>query len=82
MFKSNAQFAGAVSKYILLAVVLVLISAALPAYSLECFIRWGVPQGLAPTLANIVNILVQVVISYPTMKFWIMPKDKKTDPAS
>lgn len=79
VFKSNAQFAGAVSKYILLAIVLVLISAALPAYSQACFISWGIPAGLAPTLANIVNIVVQVVLSYPTMKFWIMPNKGTSD---
>ena len=73
VFKSNAQFAQAVPKYILLAVALVVISAALPAYSQTLLIGLGVPQGLAPTLANIVNILVQVVICYPTMKFWILP---------
>ena len=32
----------------------------------------GIPQGLAPTLTNILNILLQVAISYPTMKFIIM----------
>ena len=62
VFKSNAAFEKAVPKYIILAVVLVLVSAALPAY-----------EALAPTLANVLNILVQVVLSYPTMKFWIMP---------
>lgn len=72
VFKSNAQFAKAVPKYILLAVVLVI----LPAYSQALFINIGVPAGVAPTLANIVNILMQVIISYPTMKFWVMP-DKK-----
>ena len=77
VFKSNAQFAQAVPKYILLAVVLVIISAALPAYSQALFISIGVPAGIAPTLANIVNIVVQVVISYPAMKFWIMPDRKK-----
>ncbi len=76
VFKSNAQFASAVPKYIVLAVVLVILSAALPAYSQALFISLGVPEGLAPTLANIVNILMQVVISYPTIKFWVMP-DKK-----
>lgn len=75
VFKSNAQFHKAVPKYILLAVVLVIVSAALPAYSQALFVSLGVPHGLAPTLANIVNILVQVVLSYPTMKFWIMPKN-------
>lgn len=48
----------------------------LPAYSQALFVRIGVPQGLAPTLANIVNILMQVAISYPTMKFWVMPDNK------
>ena len=74
VFKSNAQFGKAVPKYIFLAVVLVIVSAALPAYSQALFVRIGLPQVLAPTLANLVNILVQVVLSYPTMKFWIMPK--------
>lgn len=76
VFKSNAQFSKAVPKYILLAVVLVIISAALPAYSQTLFLSWGVPNELAPTLATILNIVVQVVISYPVMKFWIMPKEK------
>ncbi|WP_099467122.1 GtrA domain-containing protein [Konateibacter massiliensis] len=76
VFKSNAAFASAVPKYILLAVVLVIVSAALPAYSQQLFIQMGIPTGLAPTLANVLNIFVQVVLSYPTMKFWIMPKQK------
>ncbi len=75
VFKSNAAFQQAVPKYILLAVVLVLISSALPAYSQALFIRIGIPGGLAPTLANILNILIQVLISYPTMKFFIMKKE-------
>ena len=76
VFKSIAQFAQAVPKYIVLAVVLVILSAALPAYSQALFVNIGIPQGLAPTLANIVNIIMQVVISYPAMKFWIMPDQK------
>lgn len=74
VFKSNAAFGKAVPKYICLAVVLVILSAALPAYSQAFFVNVGIPQGLAPTLANVVNIVVQVVLSFPTMKFWIMPK--------
>ena len=34
----------------------------------------GVAPGIAPTLATVVNILLQIVISYPAMKFWIMPE--------
>lgn len=78
VFKSNAAFGKAVPKYIFLAVVLVIVSAALPAYSQAFFVNVGVPKGLALTLANIVNIVVQVVLSYPTMKFWIMPKEDKS----
>lgn len=74
VFKSNAQFSKAVPKYILMAVALIVISAALPAYSQALFVNMGLPQSLAPTLANLLNILVQVVVSYPLMKFWIMPK--------
>ena len=74
VFKSNAAFASAVPKYVLLAVVLVIVSAALPAYSQQFLTGFGVPAGVVPTLANVINILVQVVLSYPTMKFWIMPK--------
>lgn len=73
VFRSNVQFSRAVPKYIVLAVVLVIVSAALPAYSQALFVGAGVPQRLSPTLANIVNIVVQVLLSYPAMKFWIMP---------
>lgn len=76
VFKSNAAFGKAVPKYILLAVVLVIVSAALPAYSQAFFVSIDIPQEMAPTLANIVNIVVQVVISYPAMKFWVMPDQK------
>lgn len=72
VFKSNAAFSKAVPKYIFLAVVLVVVSAALPAYSQTFMIRLGIVQGIVPTLANLVNILVQVALSYPAMKFWIM----------
>lgn len=74
VFKSNAAFGKAVPKYIVLAVVLVIVSSALPAYSQAFFVNMGLPQSLAPTLANLVNIVVQVVLSYPAMKFFIMPK--------
>lgn len=76
VFRSDAQFRQAVPKYALLAVILVLVSAALPAHSQEMFLQMGFPPVLVPTLANLVNIVVQVVLSYPTMKFWIMPRGK------
>ena len=77
VFKSNVAFQTAVPKYIAMVVVLVIISAALPAYSQSFFIKIGISKSLAPTLANVCNIAVQVLISYPSMKFWIMPKKLK-----
>ncbi len=73
VFRSNAAFAQAVPRYIILAVVLVMVSAALPAYSQAFFGSIEIPQAVVPTLANVVNIVMQVAISYPAMKFWIMP---------
>lgn len=74
VFRSNAAFSQAVPKYICLAVGLVIVSAALPAYSQSFFAGLGLPQSVTPTLANVVNIVVQVAVSYPAMKFWIMPE--------
>ena len=76
VFKPNAAFATAVPKYIFLAVLLIIISAALPAYSQQLLLGLGLKAALVPTIANVVNILVQVIISYPMMKFWIMPNKK------
>ena len=77
VFKSDAAFEKAIPKYVIFAIFLVLVSAALPGYSQSLFIKMGISASLAPTLANIVNIIVQVLLSYPTMKFWIMPKGKQ-----
>ena len=77
VFRSNAQFSRAAPKYILLAVILVVISAALPAYSQSLFLAMGLPPFLVPTLANLVNIAVQVAVGYPAMKFWIMPSGEE-----
>ena len=76
VFKSNAAFKDAIPKYIMLAFVLIIISAALPAYSQKFFRDIGISASIVPTLANAVNIIVQVVISYPTMKYIVMPEKK------
>ena len=75
VFKSSAAFQKAVPKYILLAAILVLLSAAMPAYSQSLLANLEIPAGLVPTLANILNIIMQVLISYPAMKFWIMREE-------
>lgn len=79
VFRSNAAFSTAIPKYTVMVAVLIIVSAALPGYTQNALIRLGIPKNLTPTLANCVNIFVQVLISYPSMKFWIMPKKEKTD---
>ncbi len=76
VFKSDAAFEKAVPKYVLLAIILVFLSAALPAYSQNFFVKIGIGRNLAPTMATIANIIMQVLISYPAMKFWVMPENK------
>lgn len=78
VFKSDASFEEAIPKYVVMVIVLVIVSTVLPGYSQKFFMSIGVLEKLAPTLANMCNILIQVVISYPSMKFWIMPKKKET----
>lgn len=77
VFRSNVAFSSALPKYIIMVLILVTISAALPAYTQELLLQIGLPEGIVPTIANCINILVQVLISYPSMKFWIMPGNRK-----
>ena len=79
VFKSDVQFETALPKYVIMVIIIVTISAALPAYSQKILIGLGMTRGMAPILANIINIVVQVLISYPSMKFWIMPKSKEKE---
>ncbi|MBQ5430676.1 MAG: GtrA family protein [Lachnospiraceae bacterium] len=74
VFKSNEDFTRAVPKFILLAVICVLIPLILTPYSSALFRSLGLARGIVPTAANIVNILLQVVLSFPLLKFWIMPE--------
>lgn len=50
-----------------------IISVWLPPYVISLIQPYV--KGLAPTIANFVNIVLQVVINYPMMKFKIMKKD-------
>lgn len=58
--------------YILTVVVAGILSIVLPPYTTALFQSWGLNLGWAQTAANGVNIVVQVVINYPMMKFVIM----------
>lgn len=74
VFKSDASFSQAAWKYAMLAVLIVVVNLVLPGYVTAACIGWGMGAGLAATVASVVNTLLAVVVSYPLLKFWIMPK--------
>lgn len=73
VFRSRASFRKAVPRYVLLACFLVIVSSALPAESQTFFMHLGMSRQLAPWAAQLLNVVIQVGVSYPAMKFWIMP---------
>ena len=72
VFRSRASSRKAVPRYILLACFLVLVSSALPAQSQTFFMAHGMSRNFAPWAAQLLNLVIQVGVSYPAMKFWIM----------
>lgn len=73
VFGSNSNMSKAIPWYVATVTVAGIISVWLPPYVIS-FVE-PVVGGFAPTVANFVNIFVQVVINYPMMKFVIMKKD-------
>lgn len=72
VFGATNQISKTIHWYILTVVVAGILSIVLPPHVIGLFTSWGIGLGLAQTLANVVNIVVQVVINYPMMKFVIM----------
>ena len=75
VFKANNDISSTMGWYIATVVVAGIISIVLPPYTTQMFMNLGCSLGLAQTLANVINIIVQVVVNYPMMKFVIMKKD-------
>lgn len=84
VFKSSDSFSKAGPKYAVLAVIIVVANLVLPGHVTSLCIGLGMDAGLAATVASAVNTLLAVIISFPLLKFWIMPEDKsaKTQGAS
>ena len=63
----------------ILAVIIVVVNLVLPGYVTGLCQGWGMNAGIAGTIASVVNTLLAVIVSYPLLKFWVMPKsdDKK-----
>ena len=73
VFGSNTKMSKSIPWYLLTVIVAGIISIWLPPHVIN-FIKPYV-GGFAATVANVVNIVVQVVINYPMMKFVIMKKE-------
>ncbi len=73
-FKSNADFGKSIPKYIVMVIVIVIISTALPGKTQEILAGIGIPKALLPLGANLINLAVQVIISFTAMKYIILPE--------
>ncbi|MCH3967392.1 MAG: GtrA family protein [Atopobiaceae bacterium] len=77
VFKSDASFSKAAPKYAVLAVIIVVANLVLPSYVTGfCSTQLGMGSELAATVASLANTLLAVIISFPLLKFWIMPDSK------
>ncbi|MCF2707023.1 GtrA family protein [Arcanobacterium haemolyticum] len=77
VFKSDSSFKDAAWKYAILAVIIVVVNLILPGRVTELCTNWGMNAGVASTIASAVNTMLAVIVSYPLLKFWIMPKNSK-----
>lgn len=60
----------------MLAVVIVVVNLVLPGHVTSLCVSLGMASGVAATVASVVNTVLAVVVSYPILKFWVMPKGK------
>ncbi len=74
VFESKAGFETAAPKFTVLAVLIVVVNLVLPGHVVALCQGWGLDAGLSTTIATIVNTLLAVVVSYPLLKYWIMPE--------
>ncbi len=76
VFKADTDIRKTIGWYVGTVIVVGIICQIVGGYGSNFFMSMGVSEGLAPVLTNILNILIQVAINYPMMKFVIM---KRTD---
>lgn len=72
VFGAENEISKTIHWYILTVLVAGVLSIVLPPYTTALFQGWGMGLALAQTCANWINILVQVAVNYPMMKFVIM----------
>ena len=82
VFKSVSCCMDVAWKYVILAVIIVVVNLVLPGYVTGLCQGWGMGAGIAGTIASVVNTLLAVIVSYPLLKFWVMPKSKDSKEAT
>lgn len=75
VFKSKAGFEQAAAKFAVMAVLIVCVNLILPGKVVSLCLGWGLDSGISATIASAVNTLLAVIVSYPLLKFWIMPEE-------
>lgn len=76
VFTGSKTNAGSGVKYAVLAVVIVVVNLVLPGYVVAfCQTSLGLDAGVASLVASFVNTMLAVVVSFPLLKYWIMPKE-------
>lgn len=74
VFTGSQTNAGSGVKYAVLAVLIVVVNLVLPGYvTAFCTAQLGLDAGLAALIASVVNTLLAVIVSFPLLKYWIMP---------
>ena len=73
VFGATVDISKTIGWYILTVAVAGIISVALPGYITPILSEYV--GGFAATVANVINIILQVIINYPMMKFVIMKKE-------
>lgn len=74
VFHANNKLGPAIAIYIVAVLIVYFICLYVPTLIVAPLSQFV--GGFAPYLANCVNILIQVVILFPTMKFLVMKKEK------
>lgn len=72
VFRTSNSISSTLHWYILTVVIAGIVSIVLPSYTIEFFTNLGLSIAFSQTLANAINILAQVAINYPMLKFVIM----------
>lgn len=72
VFKANNNLGKAIVIYVVAVLIVYLICLYVPTLIVDLLAEHV--GGLAPYIANCVNIVIQVIILYPTMKFLVMRK--------